>query len=285
MTGGTGFVGKNLTQKLLEEGHDVSVTSFSGENFPEGVCGIYSGDLTEINDRFDVVFHQAANNDTRDMDYVRMFRANVYDPIIMFNNLRKAGCVKFVYASSTAVYGNSPAPYTEDTPVDPLNPYAESKLAFDQFAMDFAKKTGTSVIGFRYCNVYGKGEEHKGSRMSMISQIYNKARKDEVVNLFKDGNQRRDWVHVSDVVKVNRLAMMSSKTGIYNIGGGASYTFKEVVQAIENALQQKVEVRFIDCPFEDEYQSYTECDITKVGVELGYHPSVNLNEGVRLLGF
>lgn len=285
MTGGTGFVGKNLTQKLIEEGHEVFVTSFNEEQIPEKASGIFSSDLTEINDRFDVVFHQAANNDTRDMDRVRMFRANVYDPIIMFHNLRKAGCVKFVYASSTAVYGNSPPPYIENTIIETLNPYAESKLAFDQFAMDFAQKTKTSVIGFRYCNVYGKGENHKGARMSMISQIYNKALKFEAVNLFKDGNQKRDWVHVSDVVKANKLAMKSFKTGIYNIGSGVSCTFNEVIESIENSLQLRIAVSFIDCPFEDEYQSYTECDITKAGVELGYHPSVDLDEGIRLFRF
>ena len=115
MTGGTGFVGKNLTRRLIKDGHEVSVTLYPGETNSEKVSGIYSHDLSLIKNRFDVVFHQAANNNTRDMNVKNVFRANLYDPIAMFNNLYNAGCVKFIYASSTAVYGNQPAPYTEST--------------------------------------------------------------------------------------------------------------------------------------------------------------------------
>lgn len=282
MTGGTGFVGKNLTKKLIELGHQVYVTSFSGEKYPENISGIYSYDLSSIKDRFDVVFHQAANNNTRDMDSKNMFRSNLYDPIAMFHNLHNAGCVKFIYASSTAVYGNQLAPYSETTPTEPLTPYAESKLAFDDFAMDFADKCKISVIGLRYCNIYGRGEEHKGSRMSMISQIYEAAKLDKPIDLFKDGTQKRDWVHISDIVKVNLLAMDNFKTGIYNIGSGASYSFLEVVDIIKNALRKDIQVRWVDCPYSEEsYQSFTLCDNTKATLELGYLPSIDLREGVR----
>jgi ADP-L-glycero-D-manno-heptose 6-epimerase len=156
--------------------------------------------------------------------------------LLCFIILHNAGCVKFIYASSTAVYGNQPAPYTEFTRTEPLTPYAESKLAFDEFAMDFADKHKVSVIGFRYCNIYGRGEEHKGSRMSMISQIYQAAFLNKEIQLFKNGEQKRDWVHIFDIVKVNLLALDNFKTGIYNIGSGTSSSFLEVLDIIKNAL-------------------------------------------------
>lgn len=280
MTGGTGFIGKNLVKQLIEDDHQVSITTFLGEKIPEKVDHIY-GDLTKIRDRFDVVFHQAANNNTRDMNRDEMFRSNVYEPIAMFYNLYEAGCTNFIYASSTAVYGGSPAPYTEDTVVNPLNPYAESKLEFDKFAMNFTKNTGCFVKGLRYCNVYGIGEEHKGSRRSMVNQIYHALLADEQITLFEHGEQRRDWIYVKDVVKANIAAMSSCRSGLYNVGGGSSYSFKEVCQIVSDVLGKQLTVKWVPCPFPNEYQNYTKCDITKIGLELGWKPEYDLKKGLQ----
>lgn len=165
--------------------------------------------------------------------------------------------------------------------------------------MRFAKEKPVPVTGFRFCNIYGPGEEKKGKRMSMIGQLIDQMKNDVPLTLFKDGEQRRDWVHVNDVVQAITLAMDQSSMNhgeIYNLGSGASYTFNEVAQTVHEeycdklsfdkygkkwSVKKEMKINYIDCPFADKYQSYTECDIEKARRELGYSPSFDLRSGVR----
>lgn len=302
VTGATGFVGKNLVERLLKEGHQLTITSSGAENkLPEelydspnekGHKVLYYGlggiDWDHVAGQ-DAVIHLAANNDTRCQDRDEMFRANLFGPIDMFVIAAEGGCRNFVYASSTAVYGNSPAPYVEGvTEEKPMNIYGESKKRFDDFAMDFADEFKAKVIGLRYCNVYGPGEDHKGKRMSMIGQLLRKMLKGNKPTLFKPGDQRRDWVYVEDVVDANMLALSSDKTGIYNIGSGVATSFNDLVSEIDKLLTNMsygvstnlLPANYIDCPFEDEYQSYTCCNIEKAKSHLGYEPKHDLAAGL-----
>jgi len=288
VTGGGGFIGRNLTERLVKDGHKVTITA-NGSDPTENVHKVLYPSLEGIDwmhvSGKDVVFHQLANNDTRCFDNNEMWRTNVYGPIKLFMTALQGGCKRFVYASSTAVYGNAPAPYTEDTAMDPLVPYAQSKAAFDKFAMNFAKENNVSVIGLRYCNVYGPGESQKGKRMSMIGQILRKMIAEEEIVLFKDGEQKRDWVYVKDVVDINILASESGKTGIYNVGAGGSWSFNEVFEESWSVLKPRpirfYPLKYIDCPFPETYQSHTECSIEKAKQELGYSPKYDLKTGIK----
>lgn len=291
VTGGSGFIGQHLTKRLIKDGHEVLITSTGAEPKVEGVhkvlyMGLTGIDWKEIN-KLDVVFHQMANNDTRCSDEREMFLANVYGPSQLFDKAAAGGCKRFVYASSTAVYGESPAPYVEDkTEVRPLNVYGHSKAKFDTFAMKFARDYDVTVTGLRYCNVYGPGEEHKGKRMSMIGQIINSMLNNETVKLFTDGEQKRDWIHVSDVVEANLLAMNREKGRageIYNIGSGKAETFNtiiEIIRIFRRSYPMNSAVEYIDCPFADEYQNFTECNIDKARRDLGFEPKYDLALGI-----
>jgi len=301
VTGGTGFVGKKVLEELVRfrdvTSHGMPITTHkhgtfrleiwatgkSDENkLPTSVRCFTTNDLASlpIGGEFKTVIHLAANNDTLCTNRYDMFRTNLYEPIALFQRLYLNGCRTFIYASSTAVYGNSPAPYKEDTPTNPLNVYAESKLEFDRFAMDFACKYGVTVMGLRYCNIYGPGEEHKERRMSMIGQLIRNAIAGEELKLFKAGEQLRDWVHINDVGDVNLQAFLEPRTGIYNIGSGKAYSFNDIVHEIKKRLPQAV-VSFVDCPFAESYQYHTECDISKACVELGYEPKYDLAKGIE----
>jgi len=166
VTGATGFIGFNLIKKIIKQKHTISITGKTKEN-PIFKKTYFINNIKNLKKQ-DVCFHMAANNDTTCTNSKEMFRANLHEPINLFNELLENGCKKFIYASSTAVYGNSPAPFSEKTKTNPLNLYAESKLAFDEFAEDFAKKNNISIIGLRYCNVYGPYEQIKEKRSSMI---------------------------------------------------------------------------------------------------------------------
>ena len=285
VTGGFGFVGRNLTERLVKDGHEVTVVASGSEPKVPGVKKILYMSLEGIHWPAvcgkDVVFHLMANNDTLCNDEHEMLRANLYGPIKMFCCAADGGCKKFVYASSTAVYGNSPAPYIEDeTEIAPLNIYGKSKEMFDNFAQRFAEEQGVSITGLRYCNIYGPGEDRKGKRMSMIGQLIRQMQKGPPV-LFKDGNQKRDWVHVKDVVEANILAMnvsqMDHKWTVYNIGSGKATAFNKIVSLISDTWEPK----YIDCPFAEAYQNHTECNIEKARRELCFNPHFDIRSGIE----
>ncbi len=259
VTGGSGFVGQNLVSRLLKDGHSVSISARPNESILEGVEETFYLDLDRIDvntKMYDTVIHLAANNDTRCSDECAMWKANVSDPITF---IEKCSLIrKVIFASSTAIYGDSRAPYLETDSPNPLNIYARSKLDFEQWAMMGPKYNilGEKIdfIGLRFCNIYGPGEEHKGSRMSMIGQMLRKVINNEVVSLFKYGDQRRDWIYVDDIVDGIIKSLNIYKNEIYNMGTGTSTSFEELCTIIERVLNQKINLKWIDHPFPLEYQ-------------------------------
>lgn len=287
VTGGSGFIGSNIVRSLILDGHQIGVTYTSGENSNLG------NNTTRFNREFiknnqemtkyysDILFHQAANNDTQSKNEKEMMQANFHDPISLFHAFADAGCKKFIYASTTAVYGNSPAPYSEDDPLDPLTPYARSKMKFDEWAMDFAKDRQVNVIGLRYCNVYGQGESHKYHRSSMINQLISQISIGDAPKIFWDGSQKRDWCYIEDVVMANKLAMKFEGTDIVNIGSGRSWNFHQVIDMINKHTERRYQPRYIPNPIRDTYQSHVECKIDKASKLIGYNPVYDIDRGIR----
>lgn len=305
VTGATGFVGKNLVERLLKEKHQLVVTSSGNENgLPEEMYNskdhmILYYRLGGMNwdrlEHIDAVFHQAANNDTRCKDEQQIIEANVNDSVSLFKHAFRMGCRDFIYASSTAVYGNQPSPYIEGKTAEvPLNSYAISKLALDRYMYELSLHCpDVKIVGLRYCNVYGPGEAHKGKRMSMIGQLFNTIMRSQRPKLFKDGEQKRDWVYVDDVVEANMAALKSKEGGIYNIGSGVATSFNDLVNMITDIVQSGDQIvnswrdnilppEYIDCPFSDEYQNHTCCDIEKAKSHLGWEPKCDLATGLSL---
>ena len=151
VTGGTGFIGYNLTKQLQKEGYEVFITGRPGENYEEVKNLVAGYDLFDLDwgkmGNIDVVFHEAAIVDTMVMDRAEMLRVNVEASKRLFEQAVKRGCKHIVYASSTASYGNEPAPYKEGiTKQNPLNPYGESKKLLDEFAVSFAEAHPDVVV-------------------------------------------------------------------------------------------------------------------------------------------
>src|SRR6185437_13529875 len=180
VTGGSGFIGYNLVQRLLQDNWNVLITGKMGEQ----AWRLPSGDKSPIHIGYDfsnlryfdtskiaVLFHQAAITDTTVTDKEEMYKVNLWNSMKLFEDARKHGIKQIVYASSCATYGDVEPPFKEDGPCHPLNVYGESKYLLDQEAMQWGKDNHVNIVGLRYSNVYGRGESHKGKMTCILTQV------------------------------------------------------------------------------------------------------------------
>jgi ADP-L-glycero-D-manno-heptose 6-epimerase len=198
--------------------------------------------------------------------------------------------IPFIYASSAAVYGNGHVFKEEREFEKPINVYGYSKFLFDQHVRTILPKANSQIVGLRYFNVYGARESHKGSMASVAYHLNNQLRAGDTCQLFEgsdgyaNGEQRRDFIYVDDVVNVNLWFLNNpTKTGIFNVGTGRAQTFNDVAHAVIHS-NGKGKVKYIPFPehLKNAYQSYTEADISKLR-EAGYDiPFKAVEEGVKL---
>ena len=295
VTGASGFVGSALTQALLNLNYEVIATGVRDEQpipkeahfFSHGLIGVNFTAIDKLigDRRLDVLFHEAAINHTDCDDEAEMEWANVSAAKVLFHWAHKRhGCRKIIYASSTAVYGNSLAPHYEDGSTNPLNCYGRSKWALEQTAEGFAwDHAHVYCIGLRYCNIYGPGENHKGKRASMIYQMGKAIQRGDKATLFRDGNQKRDWIFIDDVVRANLLAMECNNTCIVNCGSGVATTFNQLNLILAKLFEQPAceTPHYIDNPAQSSYQSHTQCDMKLAVERLRFEPHYDIETGIR----
>ena len=285
VTGGAGFIGSNMVHELNKRGRgDILIVDdlADGENY-KNLQGLHFLDYQHKDDflrliksgdfngsAIDAVLHEGACSDTMEYDVNYMMRVNYeYSKAILHFCLEHR--IPFLYASSASTYGDGRNGFTEgDKCENALNPYAFSKLMFDRYVRKVLPKASSQIVGLRYFNVYGPQEQHKGKMASIFYQLYNQLKDTKQAHLFKgtdgyaDGEQRRDFVYVKDVVKV-KLWFLEHKgaSGIYNCGTGTAHTFNEAAGAVINALGYG-EIVYRDFPavLEGKYQSYTQADST-----------------------
>jgi ADP-L-glycero-D-manno-heptose 6-epimerase len=286
VTGGTGFIGSAIAKRLHDEGHEVWMTGSAGEQEVPGLERRTLPSFTGIDwaklGNIDALFHHAAiSADDPRFSREDVLRVNVEQSKELFLQAVQHGCRNITYASSTAAYGDAPAPFREDGPMHPVSPYGESKKLLDEWAMPFARQhPGTTVVGFRYCNVYGPGERHKGKWASMIYQLAQQMVKGNP-KLFKWGEQKRDYIYIKDVVRANLLALQAKESCVLNCGGGKATTFNELVAILNETLDIERGIEYIDNPRPSNYQNHTECDMTLAKEKLGFSPQYDIRAGIR----
>ena len=318
VTGAAGFIGSNIVKGLNERGVTdiVAVDNLSkGEKFKNlAECEVaHYLDKHEFirqvrehilpYDEIEAVFHEGACSDTMNHDGQYMMENNYQYTLDLFDWCQDEQ-IPFLYASSAAVYGKGEIFREERELEKPLNVYGYSKFLFDQVLRRRIQQGITAqVAGFRYFNVYGPQEQHKGRMASVAFHHFNQYRENGYVNLFgsndgyADGEQTRDFVSVEDVVKVNLFFFDHPElSGIFNLGTGRSQQFNELAAATVNAcraaegkpvmsLQELVReelIRYIPFPdaLKGKYQSFTEADISRLR-DAGYTGTFyNVNEGV-----
>ncbi len=295
ITGAAGFVGSNNVKALNERGfNDIVAVDDLGD--AEKFKNLVDCDIADYLDKRDfidrvrsrglarpeVVFHQGACSDTMETDGRYMLDNNYAYSLELLRWCQQES-VPFIYASSAAVYGLGPEFVDDGRRQVPLNIYGYSKYLFDQVVRRELPKLSAPVIGLRYFNVYGPRESHKGRMASVAFHHFHQYRSDGKVKLFEgshgyaDGEQRRDFVHVDDVVSVNLHFWNKPVSGIYNVGTGTAQPFNDVALAVVNSLREhgdgtplKLEqavndglIEYVAFPdgLNDKYQAYTQADL------------------------
>jgi len=317
VTGAAGFIGSNLVRSLNERGHDniIAVDELGrGDKFrnlvdceiadyldrDEFLARLRDGDL---DDDIEAVLHQGACSDTLETDAAYMLRNNYRYSVTLLEHCQDND-VPLLYASSASVYGAGTV-FREDRAHEaPLNVYGYSKFLFDQYVRRTLPDHTAPVAGFRYFNVYGPREEHKGRMASVVHHFTRQYGEQGKVRLFEGsggyaaGEQRRDFVSVEDVVKVNLHFLGGrDRSGIYNLGTGRATSFNEVAAAVINAcradageaprsvpeLVAEGAIAYVPFPADlvGKYQSYTQADLSRLR-EAGYAaPMLGIDDGVR----
>jgi len=290
VTGGAGFIGSHLVDKLLKMGHKVIVidneTSDGHDEYYWNDAAInYAVDIKNfyhIADKFrgvDYVYHLAAKASVQasidtPLDTIEtqvMGTANVLEAA------RQCGVEKFIYSSTSACYGNkNPIPNTEVMREDPLNAYAIGKLSGEQLVKAYYHLYGMKTVAFRYTNVYGERARHIGHYAPCVSKFLKARNEGEALTIFGDGQQRRDFIHVSDVIDANALISFQELDNwgeVYNIGYGENWSIQEIADAI---CEEQIHLSARPGEMRE-----TLADIRKAKAELTWKPKVNILDWIK----
>lgn len=302
VTGGAGLIGSNIIKALNERGetdilivdnllngkkilniNDLDVADYLGKE--DFIKRVRRGDNLG---KIEAIFHEGACSATTEWDG-HFIMENNYEYSKDLLHWASTQDAQFLYASSASVYGAGTTFVEAREYERPINMYAYSKLQFDQYVRRHTAGFSSQVAGFRYFNVYGPREQHKGSMSSTAFHFHNQITETGVAKLFAgsdgygDGEQRRDFISVEDVVKVNLWFLdHPEQSGIFNLGTGCSQSFNDMANAVL-AWHGKGRVDYI--PFPDHlkgaYQSFTQADISKLR-SAGYTEAfLSVDQGVK----
>ena len=303
VTGSNGFIGSNLIKGLNEIGYKdiIAVDDHNDARLKENIAHCEIKDFLDIDEfinlvksnafdgtEFRAIFHQGACSNTMEWDAEFLYKNNLLysKELLKFSQKTRT---PMIYASSASVYGAGKVFQESLENEDPINLYAYSKFKFDQLVRKELVKKDTQIVGLRYFNVYGPQEQHKGAMASVAFHLHNQLKENDEIKLFEgyegyeDGEQRRDFIYVEDVVKVNLWFLENQNvSGIFNVGTGKSQTFNEVAHSVID-WNKKGKINYIPFPekLKGAYQSYTQADISKLR-EVGYeYEFLNVQEGVK----
>ncbi len=302
VTGGAGFIGSNIVKGLNARGKTniLVVDDLTDGHKFRNLAGVRIADYLDKDEfrkkivagddfgKVAALFHEGACSATTEWDgrFVMDNNYQVSKELLHYCQDRK---IPFLYASSAATYGAG-SEFREDPAFEgPINVYGYSKWLFDEYVRRHESDLATQVVGLRYFNVYGPREDHKGSMASVAWHLNNQIRDSGEVRLFEgtggygNGEQRRDFIHVDDVVRVNLWFWdHAAKSGIFNVGTGRSQPFNDVANAVLE-WHGAGTLKYIPFPdhLKDSYQSFTEADMTRLR-GAGYDGAFqSVEEGVR----
>ena len=292
VTGAAGFIGSNLVEHLLDQGHSVVCVdneSANNEKFhwshENGMVINVKVDITDykgmknIMSGVDYVFHLAAESRLQSaiMNPIEAVKKNCVGTTVMLQCAREAGVKRFVYSSTSSGYGNNPYPNVETQPDDCLNPYSASKIAGEKFCKMYTELYGLETVVLRYFNVFGRRSPARGQYAPVIGIFQRQRDTGEPLTIVGDGAQRRDFVHVEDVARANYLAATMPLKGhageVFNVGTGSAYSIQQIADSISDN-QVYIDKRSGE-------METTFADITKIGEVIGWKPEIDVIDWIH----
>ena len=284
VTGAAGFIGSNLVDYLLEQGHNVVCVdneSANNEKFHwNDKAWNVNADITDyktmknVFTNVDYVFHLAAESRLQPAieNPIQAVQKNCVGTTVMLQCAREAGVKRFVYSSTSSGYGNNPYPNVETQPDDCLNPYSASKIAGEKFCKMYTYLYGLETVVLRYFNVFGERSPTRGQYAPVIGIFKRQRDAGEPLTIVGDGSQKRDFVHVEDVARANYIAAVSSFENhigeVFNVGSGKNYYIKEIANVISDN-QVHISKRNGEA-------NATLADISKIDSVIGWKPKINV---------
>ena len=291
VTGGAGFIGSNLVDYLIEQGHEViCVDNESAEcndkfYWNDKACNII-GDITDYNfikncfKEVDYVFHLAAESRLQPAikNPIEAVYKNCVGTTTILQCAREAGVKRFVYSSTSSGYGFNPSPNVETQPDDCLNPYSASKVAAEKFCKMYSDLYGLETVVLRYFNVFGERSPRRGQYAPVIGIFDRQRLSGEALTIVGDGTQRRDFIYVGDVAKANLIAAEATLDKkyfgqVFNIGSGINYSVQEIADAISDNQTY--------IPKREGEMETTWSNIEKASEILGWKPEVDVLEWIK----
>jgi UDP-glucose 4-epimerase len=289
VTGGAGFVGSHLVDALVGA-NDVTILDDFSTGYRENVnpeATVIEGDIRDRDtieramDGMDLVFHEAALVSVdKSVERPQLSHETNATPTLSVLDAARENDARVVLASSAAIYGRpSSVPIVESDPKRPNSPYGIDKLYLDHQARTYHDLYGLETVVLRYFNVYGP-RQRGGPYSGVISIFADRLANDEPVTVHGDGTQTRDFVHVSDVVQANLLAAETDAVGeAFNVGTGSSISIRELAELMRESTESTSEIVHTEGRSGDIERSVA--DIQKAEDELGYEPTIDLEDGIE----
>jgi nucleoside-diphosphate-sugar epimerase len=295
VTGGGGFIGSHLVDRLLSEGHDVRVLDNFATGKRENLLGVadqvelVEGDVQSYErahtavDGADVVFHQAAlpSVPRSVQDPLTSNATNVTGTLNVLLAARDAGVRRVVFASSSSVYGANPElPKREDMATLPIAPYAVAKQAAESYCRSFTQVFGLETVALRYFNVFGPRQDPLSQYSAVVPNFITAALDGAEPVIFGDGEQSRDFTYIDNVVEANICAMGAEGVAgsTFNVAAGERTSLNRLIELVAEITGRPLEPRY-EAPRPGDVR-HSEADVSRAERELGYRPIVSLEEGL-----
>jgi UDP-glucose 4-epimerase len=296
VTGGAGFIGKHLVKSLIKNKKNVSILdNFSNSDkksislFKKDQIKIFVGDIRNNDDILEatknqnIVIHLAAKISVEESikNSIETFQINVEGTKNLLEICKKNNVKKIIVASSAAVYGEGNEKYkiTEQTKLNPISPYGESKIEMEKEIIKFCSDNQINYVILRFFNIYGLGQsiEYAG----VITKFLEKIRKNENLEIFGDGMQTRDFVAIEDIINSIHNAIEYTENGIFNIASGEKITIKSLAQMMILLSNKKLNIEYLKSKKGD--IKYSETDIQLAKNHLNYFRKIELKDGIKKL--
>lgn len=293
VTGALGFIGSNLTERLVREGHEVTALDNMHTGSEENVSAIKNkikiikadaGDIGKTSEKFDVIFHEGVYSSSPMYKENPHLTAKAIDEWVSILEYSRKNNTKIVYASSSSLYNGNKPPHKEDMPIFITDFYTEGRYAMERLAKLYGELYGVCSVGLRYFSVYGPHERSKGKYANLITQFLWEMKAGRQPVILGDGSQTRDFIYVDDVVEANLLALKYGKTDVFNVGTGKSISLKDMAALLARKLGVSIAPKYEPNKIRN-YVQHTQADTTKVASLLGFRARISLEDGItKLIG-